>query len=161
MDSKGNLIGINTAIFTQTGNLPIFYFTRPLHFLVLNDCHPLKNDSILCLCYFIVKDVTENPWLPSWFLQTLFLRISSSQVNSCIDILSLTSVFGMAGTSAGVGFAIPSSTVLKIVPQLIQYGKVSSFTIYLKAIILLSSPCSCILVLCKFDQFLLCFFNKI
>ncbi|EXC05423.1 Protease Do-like 8 [Morus notabilis] len=27
-------------------------------------------------------------------------------------------------TSAGVGFAIPSSTVLKIVPQLIQFGKV-------------------------------------
>ncbi|MCI10812.1 protease Do-like 8 chloroplastic-like, partial [Trifolium medium] len=29
-------------------------------------------------------------------------------------------------TSAGVGFAIPSSTVLRIVPQLIQFGKVSS-----------------------------------
>ncbi|XP_020597220.1 protease Do-like 8, chloroplastic, partial [Phalaenopsis equestris] len=26
-------------------------------------------------------------------------------------------------TSAGVGFAIPSSTVLKIVPQLIKFGK--------------------------------------
>ncbi|KAG8478711.1 hypothetical protein CXB51_028594 [Gossypium anomalum] len=28
-----------------------------------------------------------------------------------------------SGTSAGVGFAIPSSTVLKIVPQLIKFGK--------------------------------------
>lgn len=30
-----------------------------------------------------------------------------------------------AGTSAGVGFAIPSSTVLKIALQLIQFSKVS------------------------------------
>jgi len=37
----------------------------------------------------------------------------------------------MAGTSAGVGFAIPSSTVLKIVPQLIQFGKVSGLAKYL------------------------------
>lgn len=31
----------------------------------------------------------------------------------------------IVGTSAGVGFAIPSSTVVKIVPQLIQLGRVS------------------------------------
>ncbi|KAI8533927.1 hypothetical protein RHMOL_Rhmol10G0048800 [Rhododendron molle] len=30
----------------------------------------------------------------------------------------------VVGTSAGVGFAIPSSTVAKIIPQLIQFGKV-------------------------------------
>ncbi|KAK4750093.1 hypothetical protein SAY87_027542 [Trapa incisa] len=35
-----------------------------------------------------------------------------------------TAIFTQTGTSAGVGFAIPSSTVAKIVPQLIQYGKV-------------------------------------
>ncbi|KAI9153885.1 hypothetical protein LWI28_017965 [Acer negundo] len=35
-----------------------------------------------------------------------------------------TAIFTQTGTSAGVGFAIPSSTVLKIVPQLIQNGKV-------------------------------------
>nr|AFK34777.1 unknown [Lotus japonicus] len=35
-----------------------------------------------------------------------------------------TAIFTQTGTSAGVGFAIPSSTVLRIVPQLIQYGKV-------------------------------------
>ncbi|KAI5665643.1 hypothetical protein M9H77_15496 [Catharanthus roseus] len=34
-----------------------------------------------------------------------------------------TAIFTQTGTSAGVGFAIPSSTVSKIVPQLIQYGK--------------------------------------
>lgn len=34
------------------------------------------------------------------------------------------------GTSAGVGFAIPSSTVVKIVPQLIQFSKVSMKKIY-------------------------------
>jgi S1-C subfamily serine protease len=34
----------------------------------------------------------------------------------------------MSGTSAGVGFAIPSSTVLKIVPQLIQLGRVRKIT---------------------------------
>lgn len=33
-------------------------------------------------------------------------------------------IFTQTGTSAGVGFAIPSSTVLKIAPQLIQFGKV-------------------------------------
>ncbi|XP_057982181.1 protease Do-like 8, chloroplastic [Malania oleifera] len=35
-----------------------------------------------------------------------------------------TAIFTQTGTSAGVGFAIPSSTILKIVPQLIQFGKV-------------------------------------
>ncbi|ERM94451.1 hypothetical protein AMTRI_Chr04g190060 [Amborella trichopoda] len=35
-----------------------------------------------------------------------------------------TAIFTQTGTSAGVGFAIPSSTVLKIIPQLIQSGKV-------------------------------------
>ncbi|XP_031474383.1 protease Do-like 8, chloroplastic isoform X1 [Nymphaea colorata] len=34
-----------------------------------------------------------------------------------------TAIFTQTGTSAGVGFAIPSSTVLKVVPQLIQFGK--------------------------------------
>ncbi|KAL2523099.1 Protease Do-like 8 [Forsythia ovata] len=34
-----------------------------------------------------------------------------------------TAIFTQTGTSAGVGFAIPSSTVAKIVPQLIQFGK--------------------------------------
>ncbi|KAK1260152.1 hypothetical protein QJS04_geneDACA013404 [Acorus gramineus] len=36
-----------------------------------------------------------------------------------------TAIYTQTGTSAGVGFAIPSSTVLKIVPQLIQFGKVA------------------------------------
>ncbi|KAJ3679664.1 hypothetical protein LUZ60_017675 [Juncus effusus] len=35
-----------------------------------------------------------------------------------------TAIFTQTGTSAGVGFAIPSSTVLKIIPQLIQFGRV-------------------------------------
>lgn len=35
-----------------------------------------------------------------------------------------TAIFTQTGTSAGVGFAIPSSTLLKIIPQLIQIGKV-------------------------------------
>lgn len=35
-----------------------------------------------------------------------------------------TAIFTQTGTSAGVGFAIPSSTVLRIIPQLIQFGKV-------------------------------------
>ena len=35
-----------------------------------------------------------------------------------------TAIYTQTGTSAGVGFAIPSSTVLKIVPQLIQFSKV-------------------------------------
>ncbi|XP_031378828.1 protease Do-like 8, chloroplastic isoform X2 [Punica granatum] len=35
-----------------------------------------------------------------------------------------TAIFTQTGTSAGVGFAIPSYTITKIVPQLIQFGKV-------------------------------------
>ncbi|CAO2816291.1 unnamed protein product [Amaranthus hypochondriacus] len=35
-----------------------------------------------------------------------------------------TAIFTQTGTSSGVGFAIPSSTVLKLIPQLIQFGKV-------------------------------------
>ncbi|CAN8233116.1 unnamed protein product [Cochlearia groenlandica] len=35
-----------------------------------------------------------------------------------------TAIFTQTGTSAGVGFAIPSTTVLKIVPQLIEFSKV-------------------------------------
>ncbi|XP_057857000.2 protease Do-like 8, chloroplastic [Cryptomeria japonica] len=35
-----------------------------------------------------------------------------------------TAIFTQTGTSAGVGFAIPSDIVLKIIPQLIQSGKV-------------------------------------
>ncbi|CAH9067844.1 unnamed protein product [Cuscuta europaea] len=36
-----------------------------------------------------------------------------------------TAIFTRTGTSAGVGFAIPSATVMRIVPQLIQSGKVT------------------------------------
>ncbi|KNA25289.1 hypothetical protein SOVF_007920 [Spinacia oleracea] len=35
-----------------------------------------------------------------------------------------TAIFTQTGTSAGVGFAISSSTLLKIIPQLIEFGKV-------------------------------------
>ena len=76
LDSKGNLIGINTAIFTQTGSFHL---------------------SLLC----------------SHVSLLLFLLLKNFPP------------FYVAGTSAGVGFAIPASTVLKIVPQLIQFGKVS------------------------------------
>ncbi|XP_047310467.1 protease Do-like 8, chloroplastic isoform X2 [Impatiens glandulifera] len=46
-------------------------------------------------------------------------------LNSKGDLIGInTAIFTQTGTSAGVGFAIPSSTVVKIVPQLIQFGKV-------------------------------------
>lgn len=35
-----------------------------------------------------------------------------------------TAIFTNTGTSAGLGFAIPSNTVRRVVPQLIQYGAV-------------------------------------
>ncbi|XP_017438804.1 protease Do-like 8, chloroplastic isoform X3 [Vigna angularis] len=44
-----------------------------------------------------------------------------------------TAIFTQTGTSAGVGFAIPSSTVLRIVPQLIQFGKVPANSLAAKA----------------------------
>ncbi|KAC9482321.1 hypothetical protein E3N88_45764 [Mikania micrantha] len=40
-----------------------------------------------------------------------------------------TAIFTQTGTSAGVGFAIPSSTVVKIVPQLIQFGKATGLNV--------------------------------
>ncbi|KAJ8430360.1 hypothetical protein Cgig2_005406 [Carnegiea gigantea] len=47
-------------------------------------------------------------------------------MSTCLGLLWKCSdlIFTVAGTSAGVGFAIPSSTVLRIIPQLIQSGKV-------------------------------------
>ncbi|XP_071913673.1 protease Do-like 8, chloroplastic isoform X2 [Coffea arabica] len=44
-----------------------------------------------------------------------------------------TAIFTQTGTSAGVGFAIPASTVSKIVPQLIQRGKVPQNSLAAKA----------------------------
>jgi S1-C subfamily serine protease len=35
-----------------------------------------------------------------------------------------TAIFSTSGTSAGIGFAVPSATVARLVPQLIQYGRV-------------------------------------
>jgi S1-C subfamily serine protease len=35
-----------------------------------------------------------------------------------------TMIFSQTGTSAGIGFAVPVDTIKRIVPQLIQYGKV-------------------------------------
>lgn len=37
----------------------------------------------------------------------------------------LPAIFTPSGTSAGVGFAIGIDTVRKVVPQLLQFGKVS------------------------------------
>ncbi|KAI4389058.1 hypothetical protein MLD38_001322 [Melastoma candidum] len=46
-------------------------------------------------------------------------------LNSKGELIGInTAIFTQTGTSAGVGFAIPSSTVTRIVPQLIQFGKV-------------------------------------
>ncbi|KAL9323449.1 hypothetical protein ACSQ67_008306 [Phaseolus vulgaris] len=75
LDSKGSLIGINTAIFTQTGKL-------------FNHHNQKELDHVTEYC---MKFIAEKIFL---------------------------------GTSAGVGFAIPSSTVLRIIPQLIRFGKV-------------------------------------
>ena len=35
-----------------------------------------------------------------------------------------TAIFTNTGTSAGVGFAIPIDTVSRVVPQLIEFGRV-------------------------------------
>ncbi|KAJ7002365.1 hypothetical protein NC653_012424 [Populus alba x Populus x berolinensis] len=54
----------------------------------------------------------------SWLMQFLFCRYTSSEVHCWIPKGNLiginTAIFTRTGTSAGVGFAIPSSTVLKI-----------------------------------------------
>ncbi|KAI8019882.1 hypothetical protein LOK49_LG04G02813 [Camellia lanceoleosa] len=45
-------------------------------------------------------------------------------LNSKRNLIGInTAIFTQTETSAGVGFAIPSSTVIKIVPQLIKFGK--------------------------------------
>ena len=35
-----------------------------------------------------------------------------------------TAIYSQSGDSAGIGFAVPSSTLLRIIPDLLQYGKV-------------------------------------
>ena len=35
-----------------------------------------------------------------------------------------TAIYSTSGASAGIGFAVPSATVARLVPQLIQYGRV-------------------------------------
>ena len=35
-----------------------------------------------------------------------------------------TAIYSTSGTSAGIGFAVPSATIARLVPQLIQYGRV-------------------------------------
>jgi S1-C subfamily serine protease len=35
-----------------------------------------------------------------------------------------TAIYSKTGTSAGIGFAVPASSILRVVPQLIRYGKV-------------------------------------
>lgn len=58
----------------------------------------------------------------------MLLKISIKFVHASCNVLFssfISPILGVAGTSAGVGFAIPSSTVIKIVPQLIQFGRVS------------------------------------
>lgn len=46
-------------------------------------------------------------------------------LNSQGELIGMnTMIFSQSGTSAGVGFAVPVDTIKRIVPQLIQYGKV-------------------------------------
>ena len=40
-----------------------------------------------------------------------------------------TAIYSPTGTNAGIGFAIPANTVKKIVPELIQYGRVQTPTL--------------------------------
>lgn len=92
LDSKGNLIGINTAIFTQTGEFYPLSVSIDIFVRLFLEC---------CYVYLPIDSLHLTP------------------VNSIFFFLRDT-----IGTSAGVGFAIPSTTVVKIVPQLIQFGKV-------------------------------------
>ncbi|KAI3931257.1 hypothetical protein MKX01_040174 [Papaver californicum] len=65
---------------------------------------------------------------PFGFDHTLTIGVISGGgpvLNSEGNLIGInTAIYTQTGTSAGVGFAIASSTVLKIVPQLIQFGKV-------------------------------------
>lgn len=46
-------------------------------------------------------------------------------VNSSGDLIGMnTIIYSTSGSSAGLGFAVPSDTISKIVPQLIQFGKI-------------------------------------
>lgn len=100
-DSKGNLIGINTAIYTQTG----------------------KYLYVFIVCCFFLKMVGVMP--------EIYISIDSLWFSLYLCTYVDNIIFGVTGTSTGVGFAIPSSTVTRIMPQLIQYGKVCSMEIQL------------------------------
>ncbi|KAG1342491.1 Protease Do-like 8, chloroplastic [Cocos nucifera] len=77
----------------------------------------------------IQTDAAINPGNRS----TFFMSDTIFRQNLILFVIDRVTDLYHHGTSAGVGFAIPSSTVLKIVPQLIQFGKVMGNSVAAKA----------------------------
>ncbi|KAG6531928.1 hypothetical protein ZIOFF_005764 [Zingiber officinale] len=120
LDSKGNMIGINTAIFTNTGE-------------VLDACFLFEISKIPALRSSREYDHCSYRSATKRADQITFCGRRSDrrkgkdgEGTSYLLVVGrvATDGYATAGASAGVGFAIPSSTVLRIVPQLIQFGKV-------------------------------------
>jgi len=54
-------------------------------------------------------------------------------LNSQGEVVGInTSILSRSGASAGIGFAIPSNEIQKVVPQLIQYGKIQHLSLGLR-----------------------------
>ncbi|KAH9618622.1 hypothetical protein KSS87_000924 [Heliosperma pusillum] len=146
LDAKGNLIGINTAIFTQTGSLPAGTTTEPLptniSFLI---------NALVKFIFALVPPICCRSELFGFLNFYFWLGWGRIRPNGKMENMGVAQVGNVkkgvakvgeddrklerlwladdedcyeGGTSAGVGFAIPSSTVLRIVPQLIRLGKV-------------------------------------
>lgn len=65
LDSKGNLIGINTAIFTQTGKETLSNFLSFIHFLNLKILFSSLKCRKLGLCLVFVAYTRKNLTLVS------------------------------------------------------------------------------------------------
>lgn len=106
LDLSGAVIGVNTAIFTATGGWP------------------LSNLAALACCAADPGDgklPSGGLLLPRFHTTTLLLPPQQPRPVLCSSCVS--------GASAGIAFAIPSSIVRRVVPQLIQFGAVQRATL--------------------------------
>ncbi|KAK5795325.1 hypothetical protein PVK06_036586 [Gossypium arboreum] len=80
--------------------------------------------NLLYLSRNFKVNVFEQVFYCCYFLAFFLCCSGGTLLDSEGNLIGInTAIFTQTGTSAGVGFAIPSSTVLKIVPQLIKFGK--------------------------------------
>ena len=121
-------MGVNTAIFTSSGQWPCPHtYSRGL---LCKDQDP-SISFIMSMAFLDINWITMSKHCEAVLAPNVETFNGADSV-ACISRLSpnvqlewyISNAWARcAGTSAGVGFAIPMSTVARLVPQLIQFGK--------------------------------------